>query len=906
MSNQETTTVYKIFISHPGDLTPERQALESEIQKFNKTAFRSQNIRVDPLDWENSVHPKSGKPAQHIINEAISSYDMYIGIMGARFGSPTENADSGTEEEYEIAISKHSQNPNSMHVAFFFKNASIGSNASDAEYEQFTKVRDFKKRVQSEGLSKSFSEVTDFVNQAMSLISDFIKAQQALPSSEQDQLLLLAEVPNETVFRIDSDFHQNFLNSPGADLSNGHVKNILLPDIYVPLDFRIMDKTKKQKVDLKVEDAINSEQLISSTSSSFKWVVTGDEKSGKTSFAKMLFNTLHARGFVPVFMRGQEIKNANTEDFQKKVHGAVSAQYSPDSIKAFRELPEDKVVLIIDDYHKSKLNIKHKTQLLKVLHETYKNIVCVADTVFEIDATTSLDSEYRELIHYKKLRLKDAGAKIRFSIIEKWNSLGQEEFISREELDRRNLNAQRIIDQVIRTNFVPCTPFFVLVFLQAIEAGSAEKLSERGFVRYYQFLVDSHLLQSVPDKDVVEIYYAILPEVAYEIFNSNNNALSAEELNKTIERFASLKGISKKDTELVAQGLINHKIIENNSGEYSFRQPYAYYYFLSAYLHSHFDNEKIKAQVKDLCQHLYARQNADIIIFLSYHTNDHFVLNEIMGLAESLFSEELPFNYDKDKNSPINQLVSEGPRLVIDHENSRQIYREGLGRGDTLEETLEEDQPPEQCDSINELDFSAQLNLTFKVSQILGQLLKNHHVKLDKDHKEQMCLTIYNLMLRCLNVIISKFSNNIDELTAELKEFDSRIESEKDARKVLFQFASFITYAFIKSSANVVGAEKLEEIYKGTEQANDSLAVQMINMAIRLDFFKDFPSVDLKRIHTTLDGNILAETCLRLLVGHRMYVRPVEDHAKRQQICDLVGIDSKQQLIQANKKKKVS
>ena len=158
-------------------------------------------------------------------------------------------------------------------------------------------------------------------------------------------------------------------------------------------------------------------------------------------------------------------------------------------------------------------------------------------------------------------------------------------------------------------------------------------------------------------------------------------------------------------------------------------------------------------------------------------------------------------------------------------------------------------------------------------------------------------------MLRCLNVIISNFANNINELIEELKEFDSHIKSEKDAQKVLFQFISFISYGFIKNTARFVGAEKLEEIYKGIEKESSSIAIRVINTSIKLDYYKDLPLADLKKIQADVSGNFLAETCVKLLAGHRMYVRPIEDQAKRQQVCDLVGIDHKKQLIQSAKKK---
>ena len=42
-----------------------------------------------------------GIDAQDVINRQLGEYDIFLGIMNTRFGSPTHRADSGTEEEFD-------------------------------------------------------------------------------------------------------------------------------------------------------------------------------------------------------------------------------------------------------------------------------------------------------------------------------------------------------------------------------------------------------------------------------------------------------------------------------------------------------------------------------------------------------------------------------------------------------------------------------------------------------------------------------------------------------------------------------------------------------------------------------------------------------------------------------------
>ncbi|PYL26201.1 MAG: hypothetical protein DMF37_02915 [Verrucomicrobia bacterium] len=44
-----------------------------------------------------------GADAQDVINHQLAEYDIFLGIMSCRFGSPTKRAHSGTEEEFNRA-----------------------------------------------------------------------------------------------------------------------------------------------------------------------------------------------------------------------------------------------------------------------------------------------------------------------------------------------------------------------------------------------------------------------------------------------------------------------------------------------------------------------------------------------------------------------------------------------------------------------------------------------------------------------------------------------------------------------------------------------------------------------------------------------------------------------------------
>jgi hypothetical protein len=109
---------FRVFVASPGDVASERRNLARIIGEVNQTHGGALGYSLDLLRWETHVAPGAGRP-QQVINDQIGSYDLFIGMMWRRFGTPTGIAGSGTEEEYRIAYHAWQQNPQ-MPLMFYF------------------------------------------------------------------------------------------------------------------------------------------------------------------------------------------------------------------------------------------------------------------------------------------------------------------------------------------------------------------------------------------------------------------------------------------------------------------------------------------------------------------------------------------------------------------------------------------------------------------------------------------------------------------------------------------------------------------------------------------------------------------------------------------------------------------
>jgi hypothetical protein len=147
----------RIFIASPGDVSEERDIVSNvvipEIQRIfgdNQLLGNKHQIELEAIRWETHAWPDVGDDAQDVINQEIGAYDILVGIMWKRFGTPTKRAGSGTGEEFERAYEyfKAYKKPKIM---FYFRTAPFYTTTS-SELAQFQKVVKFRGKLEELGV----------------------------------------------------------------------------------------------------------------------------------------------------------------------------------------------------------------------------------------------------------------------------------------------------------------------------------------------------------------------------------------------------------------------------------------------------------------------------------------------------------------------------------------------------------------------------------------------------------------------------------------------------------------------------------------------------------------------------------------------------------------------------------
>jgi hypothetical protein len=153
----------KVFLASPGDVQAERESLARLIADINDVlTFLAPEPRItlELVRYETHAYPDVGQP-QEVINRQIPiDYDIFIGVMWRRCGTPTKTAKSGTIEEFRRAYDKRRQS-SLPKIMFYFCDEPIPMPSRD-DLRQLEEVVKFRSELASIGLTQSYPRHEQF------------------------------------------------------------------------------------------------------------------------------------------------------------------------------------------------------------------------------------------------------------------------------------------------------------------------------------------------------------------------------------------------------------------------------------------------------------------------------------------------------------------------------------------------------------------------------------------------------------------------------------------------------------------------------------------------------------------------------------------------------------------------
>lgn len=644
---------------------------------------------------------------------------------------------------------------------------------------------------------------------------------------------------------IKGDF-QKFLDDSEI-FTNAHSNktSISITDIYVEPDLiKYNDLGDFNKT-------INSSVLYKDFLRDNKILISGENQAGKTTLCKILFQKLKELNFFPVYLKGKS--SAFRWKISNKIENAFKEQYTTE----YNEIFIDKIIPIIDDFHLT----KNKEDLINKL-KTFDMQILIVDDIFSLnikDENLTKD--------FQKYKIKELSPTLRDRLIKKWLQLKDTKTQAScndnnfyQNLDEKTELVDTTLGKVLSSGIMPSYPFFILSILITYETQKPldKDITSQGYC--YQALIYVSLRKQGVENDQVDTYINFLSEIAFYFLQEKIEEITPNNLELFLNNYEATYNLHIT-IEVILQKLNEANIFSKNTcGNSYFFYPYFYYFFVAKYLAENLD--KNKKNIDKIINNLHNNQNAYITIFISHHSKNDYVLDEIVLNAMVSFDKYEPATLSKQDISFFDKKINQTIELALPDKNStpENTRLQELQNKDLLEENQNLSAHSKDSNLENENhseDLATNLRKSIKTVEVMGRIIKNRSGSLEKKRLEEIFENAVSVHFRILAYFFDLIKSDksqqeiIDFIITRLSRISERkqivaTEKLKELGEKIFWNLNFgIVYSFIDKIISSIGSNNLLKITKETCDKINSPASFLVKHGIIMRYGKNLQTNDI-------------------------------------------------------------
>ena len=432
---------------------------------------------------------------------------------------------------------------------------------------------------------------------------------------------------------------------------------------------------------------------------------------------------------------------------------------------------------------------------------------------------------------FSHFQIKELNPSSRNELISKWTSLTDtkndirhRENDNYDNIDKTTELVNSTLGKVIGSGIMPAYPFFILSVISSYETLKPlnQEITSQGHC--YQALIYCALRKQGIKSDEIDTYINFLTVFAFHFFEHGKQEVSQIGFEYFMKNYLDEYNLPVKE-QILLKNLLKTQIISKNSlGNYSFCYPYLYYFFVAKYLAEHLD--KHENIIKKIISNLHANENAYITIFISHHSKNIQILEEIAENADDLFKKHQPASLDTKELAFFDENVENIVKAALpppssDPEKTRQSQ---LQNQDAIEEVNTIEEKDFENDEIAD-ELEKELRRSIKTAEVMGQIIKNRAGSLEKKNLEGIFEKAMDIHFRALSSffelikeknqqeeIVKFISNRLENYINNTGEQPGQKELEKLSRIIFWNMNFFLVYSVISKIIHSLGSDKLTSI----------------------------------------------------------------------------------------------
>lgn len=565
----------------------------------------------------------------------------------------------------------------------------------------------------------------------------------------------------EKKIEVSQEFTKSFYEDERQQLVDDFTKYFVFPRLQ-----REEDTERISEIDITTQ-----EDFIKELEDKKRIIIAGVDNSGKTSLLKQFFKIL-TKSKVVVYCDVDSISNKKPDKIIKSVFEDIYGDNPNDYLK-FKQIPKDNRVLIVDDI--DRINPRQFGNFLDKIDEDFGYIIFGTRNIFELDVLERAKKALDIKSIFYRYRIMPFYSDKREELIKNIVNIVCSDDSDKEEMIKVLCDAVKKERSLFNLN-----PDFIIQYVKYYCKNIKEISQNDGEV--FSKVFEANIVNAVMPylkKMNVDKLFIVLDKVAYYIHSQKAYPIKFKEVENIINAYNEKYDSDVKTLEFIRITTISKILAQcGDEEEYKFCNKNYLAYFVAREINRKYQEGGGDKDLRDILNYSCFGINADILLFITYITDNPRILRFILSIAVELTKEWPEFSLNKinipylDNCNP--QEINAPNEKDKDDAKKAEIERERKINDDKIDTIDIYDYKEDDADQlINQLFRALSLMTT------LAKCLPNFEHMMEKEDKERFVEIIYKMP----NKIFYLWANEVERERKAIIELIKELQSQDYSHK---------------------------------------------------------------------------------------------------------------------------
>ncbi len=675
----------------------------------------------------------------------------------------------------------------------------------------------------------------------------------------------------EKKLTVRDNYKNNLLRDSSCSLSTNFTDYFVFP--------RIETETYG---DALSKEFLSIEPFVEELYSQKRVLITGANSSGKTTLLKALFLKLSEDKCV-IYCDIDTIKNKESSKIVKSNFEEIYGD-DKESLVRYNQLPPENRVLIIDDI--DQIKPRDFERYISSLAGEFGLMIFSTKKVIDLDMLERMKTALKTETAITKYKIAPFFSDKRKELVQKVILIKQKKDSS---LDVQELTEKMCEAIKLQKRFISLTPDFIVDFVDyyCSNVGNISNSDSTVFSKVFEANITSILSPYKTKLLTIDKIYRLISMVAHYIHFNKKYPISEEEILGIISAYNE-----DNDDEIKPSSFLHIiqscKILTESEYGYKFTNKNQLAYFAAREVNFLYNKTGNEENLKYLLQNACFGINADILMFISYITDNPRILGFLLYSTQTLTAEwqELNFNTNLPKFLVLNSV----PDLPPPSTDSKQEAEQ--------KEVSDEKQADKQLTTVDIYDYNEddaskimnQIIRALSLLMIISKCLPSFEHNMDAEMRRAFVNEIYQLPNKIYNVWAKETERDYNQIIEELKK-EGTVEYEEQRRsgglnklQIEFQLVSMALLLDIYNISAIYATKdnSFRLLHKYNYKAEETYQIQHLIMLEKQKMAEDFVTDAISMYQSS--EKQLNKLLTKFVVRHAMVYMDALDFKKRDQL----------------------